>query len=392
MNYKLLRYKLIFERVLISPFVIAGKMYAYMFPLKTKHDIVLFFSNADIGGGPQVNIDVTECIKDHHSPLIIFSKKPKNNQFIERFKLKGVRVIDLYQWIDNKSYHFVNCFFRGVIACWIKQQKIPVVLGGECLYFYKIIPHIPKEVRRVEICHLDTWMNYSVGFIRFISLRVFSTDYLKRIIEQQYTNHSIPSDYTKQLKFIENCIDISPLKEVENEILQVYFIGRGAPQKRVHLVAAIAKKVHELQLPVKFNFVGDVENIVKKEEYPYCQFYGNVNEERTMQKIYKEADVLLMTSLYEGLPMVIMQMMAHGKTIVSTAVNSIPDYIRDMENGLLIHSEDENDIIEEGSRHIITLLNNKVLRNDMGKRNHALALEKFSRTTFCKSYQQILFQ
>ena len=83
MNYKLLRYKLIFERVLISPFVIAGKMYAYMFPLKTKHDIVLFFSNADIGGGPQVNIDVTECIKDHHSPLIIFSKKPKN--FLEAY-------------------------------------------------------------------------------------------------------------------------------------------------------------------------------------------------------------------------------------------------------------------------------------------------------------------
>ena len=34
--------------------------------------------------------------------------------------------------------------------------------------------------------------------------------------------------------------------------------------------------------------------------------------------------------------MAVMEMMAFGKTIVSTAVNAIPDYIKDGENGILV--------------------------------------------------------
>jgi len=58
--------------MIMLPFVLFGKIIGIIFPLKTNHDVFLFFSNADIGGSPRVNIDITNCIKDK-KPLIIFS-------------------------------------------------------------------------------------------------------------------------------------------------------------------------------------------------------------------------------------------------------------------------------------------------------------------------------
>src|SRR5690606_38701081 len=88
------------------PFVLLGRLAGKLFKLKTKHVVFLFYPCGEIGGSIQVNADIANCIKDV-KPLIIFSKKPKNNLFRDRFDIEGVRVIDLHKYIDNKLYHFV---------------------------------------------------------------------------------------------------------------------------------------------------------------------------------------------------------------------------------------------------------------------------------------------
>lgn len=80
-----------------------------------------------------MNADITACIKDQQ-PLIIFSKKPGNNEFRRLFDIEGTRVIDLHRYVDNKWYHFVNFFYRGVLSTWINKAENPVVFGGESLF------------------------------------------------------------------------------------------------------------------------------------------------------------------------------------------------------------------------------------------------------------------
>ncbi|MFZ1306060.1 MAG: glycosyltransferase family 4 protein, partial [Ferruginibacter sp.] len=101
-------------------------------------------------------------------------------------------------------------------------------------------------------------------------------------------------------------------------------------------------------------------------------------------------DILLLTSSYEGLPIVVMQMMAYGKVVISTAVNGIPDYIVHEENGLLITATEENDIVAEGVAHIERLLANPEMRLKLGKRSREIAIQKFSREAFCKGYHTLL--
>ena len=135
MTYKAAVRKRNIELVIMFPFVVFGKLAGTLFPLKPQRNIFLFFPSSDLGGSIKVNADITECIKDK-MPVIIFSKKPKNNQFRSLFEMEGVRIIDLHKYIDNKIYHFVNFFFRGLLATWINKQPGTIVFGGESIFFY----------------------------------------------------------------------------------------------------------------------------------------------------------------------------------------------------------------------------------------------------------------
>lgn len=389
MTYSAAKRKLQLELIGMFPFVLLGKLAGHIFGLKNKNRVFLFFPNGDIGGSPQVNIDITNCIKNF-KPLIIFSKKANNNQFRDKYDIEGVRVLDLHKFIDNKFLHFVNFFYRGLLSVWINKQKNAVVFGGECIFFYKVIPHLKKHVHCVELCHLATWLPYTISFIDRINCRVFSTLNLKEQVAKQYLAYNLEAGYYERLFFIENAIDIPEYKVSENDLLQVCFIGRGAPQKRVHLIAAIATAIHNKNLPVKFSFIGDVEKSIDIDSLPFCTFYGNIKEESKMKQMYVLADVLILTSSFEGLPIVVMQMMAHGKIVISTAVNGIPDYIHHGENGFLIKAPDENGIIKEGVGYIETLLQNPDMKIRLGKKSRQIAMEKFNREEFCISYHNLL--
>ena len=389
MTYKAAVRKRNIELVIMFPFVVFGKLAGTLFPLKPQRNIFLFFPSSDLGGSIKVNADITECIKDKE-PVIIFSKKPKNNQFRNLFEIEGVRIIDLHKYIDYKIYHFVNFFFRGVLAAWINKSERPVIFGGESLFFYKMLPHVKKSAKKIELCHLNTWINYSLAFAKYIDLRIFSTPKIKRDVEDIYNRNHLPRSYFDKLVFIDNKVDIPSLKETENDILQVLYVGRGAPQKRVHLIAEIARQMHQAGERIQFSFVGDVENLIPADVRKYVALYGNVGNVKELHEIYMNSDVLILTSAYEGLPIVIMDMMARGKIVISTAVDGIPDYITHMENGLLITEKEETKIIQQGAEFLKLLITNPELKSEIGRKSYHYALKHFSGETFCQTYRKIL--
>ncbi|MDE1192481.1 MAG: glycosyltransferase family 4 protein [Arachidicoccus sp.] len=390
MSYRKALLKKRCELIGMFPFVLLGKLCGIIFRLRTKHRHFLFFSNADIGGSIKVNAEITECIANE-KPLVIFCKKPKNNKFLSLFEQHGVRIMDLHKYIDNKLFHFVNFFFRGVISSWINEVKMPVVFGGECIYFYKIIPHVKKETKTVELCHLNTWLAFSLGFIDDIDFRIFSTPKIKRDVERQYFANNLPKSYYDKLMFIDNKIDIPPLEiKPYSGTLRILYVGRGAPQKRVYLIAAIAKQMHEENLPVLFEFVGDVEQIIPEDVKRYCSLYGQITDVNELHKVYSNANVLILTSAYEGLPLVVMDMMARGKVILSTDVDGIPDYITNNVNGLLITEKEEDKIVAQGVELLKMLINHPNKIDELGMNAYSFAQNHFSKEVFDNAYKKLL--
>jgi len=276
------------------------------------------------------------------------------------------------------------------VAAWINKSDQLVIFAGESLFFYKMLPHVKKDTKKIELCHLNTWINYSLAFAKYIDLRIFSTPKIKRDVEELYRRNQLPQSFFDKLVFIDNKVDIPPFKETANDILQVLYVGRGARQKRVHLIAEIAKQMHQEGERIHFSFVGDVENIIPPDAREYVTLYGNVRDVTELHEIYMKADILILTSAYEGLPIVIMDMMARGKIVISTAVDGIPDYITHLDNGLLITEKDESKIIEQGIELLKLLITKPGLKREMGAKSYQYALKHFSGETFCQSYRKIL--
>lgn len=388
MTYRqaILKYRL--ECIIVLPLVWLGKILGHLKPLKKKHGAFLFFSSADLGGAPKVNAQIADTIRDLN-PLIIFSKTPRNNGFAALFDIPGVDIIDLHKKIDNKYLHFINIIYRGIIATWIAKSGKPVVFGGECIYFYKVIPHIKKHIPAIELCHLNTWFNYTQTFIKRIDKRIFSTRDVMRQLIAQYRRQGIAQEYYSRIDFIDNYVDIPPYQQNNNETLQVLYVGRGAPQKRVPLIAAIAEKMHKAKDPVHFSFVGDVEKVITIDNYPFCTFYGNVTDAHKLKEIYHQSDCLILTSAYEGLPLVVMEMMARGKTVLSTNVDGIPDYITHKENGLLITEKEEPKIIGQGAALLNWLINHPEEKRRIEQAAYQYTLLHFSKEVFEKAYRNV---
>jgi glycosyltransferase involved in cell wall biosynthesis len=392
MNYRQARIKRHLEDCLVFPFILIGRMLAWFMKPPIETSCFLFFPSADLGGAPKVNADITSLLRTKN-PLIVFSKKPKNNGFLSLFQLNETHILDLHRAIDQKAWHWLNFIWRGILSAWINKAESPLVIGGECMYFYKIVPWLKPHVRVIEIAHLDTWLNYNQAFVPNIDVRICSTPKLKRTIETQYQQNGVPSSFAERIVFIDNWVTIPPPSEMPpTNTLQLLFVGRGAPQKRVYLLSKIAEILLRNGRPVHFTFVGDVETQLSEYVKENSTCYWNISDPAKLNEVYLASHMLVLTSAYEGLPIVVMDMMVRGRVVLSTAVDGIPDYIHHQENGLLICEVlNETILCEEAVALIESVLANPEQLQVLGKEARKQALQQFSKEAFEKAYWKILF-
>jgi glycosyltransferase involved in cell wall biosynthesis len=78
---------------------------------------------------------------------------------------------------------------------------------------------------------------------------------------------------------------------------------------------------------------------------PYVRLLGALPEGETLVHI-AQADVLVLPSLMEGLPVVLMEAMALGKPVIASCVAGIPELVRDGVTGLLFRPSDWEHLAE----------------------------------------------
>jgi glycosyltransferase involved in cell wall biosynthesis len=389
MTYRTARWKQTAEHICLLPLVWIGRIIGMFYKVPKPGGIFLIYPNRDTGGSYRVNADIATLFSSY-KPLMIFTKHELNGGYRHLFEIEGVTTLDISKQIDNKYLHFINVIWRGIIAQWIRQTDNPVLFGGECIYFYKLVPHVYKKATCIELCHVNKWLLYTQAFAPMIHHRVFSTQKIMRDHAVMYHENGIPIELKSRLQFIDNKIDIPAAHWESRAHLQVLFVGRGSPQKRVHLVAAIAEKVKQLRPEIGFTLVGDVEALVPEQVKPLVTIRTDINKASLLQPLYQSHDVLILTSLFEGLPIVVMDMMAQGRVVVSTAVDGIPDYVKHMDNGMLIDAvKDEAEVIKQGVEIILALDDNPALLRKLSASARQFALAHFSAHAFDDAYRKL---
>src|SRR5512143_4150896 len=92
---------------------------------------------------------------------------------------------------------------------------------------------------------------------------------------------------------------------------------------------------------------------------------------RDVKELMHMSDVMVLTSLWEGLPKVLPQAMAAGKPVVATAVDGTPEAVRDGVNGFLANPHD----IEYMADKVALLLTDRTLAARMGEAGRAMVHE-----------------
>jgi glycosyltransferase involved in cell wall biosynthesis len=155
-------------------------------------------------------------------------------------------------------------------------------------------------------------------------------------------------------------------------------------------VAETAKRLSSHAKEIQFEILGDVSGPLKESDWPFIKFDGNISNEDQIAAIYQQAHILILTSSTEGFPMVIMEAMAHGCVILSTAVGDIPFHVINNKNGFLFSkTEDEQAIINEAAEKILWLKNNRDELQRMASTNIAHANDNFGIERFNKDYKDL---
>lgn len=101
--------------------------------------------------------------------------------------------------------------------------------------------------------------------------------------------------------------------------------------------------------------------------------------QENIKSFYPIIDIFFLPSLYEGLPMVLLEAMAFKKPIVSMSVGSISEVIN-KDTGILVNSGDYDKFINE----LIKIKNNKELSIICGDNAFKIVEEKFSIKNYVK--------
>jgi len=155
------------------------------------------------------------------------------------------------------------------------------------------------------------------------------------------TEYEIAQKMGKSL-LVRNGINLTKLekhyKEHKNQKLTIGIVGRITYQKNPVLFNEIALRFPQYD----FVWIGDGEQ-KKLLTAKNIRITGWLSDQDTIFKKLNQLDVYLQTSLWEGLPLAILEAMAFRKPIVATNVIGNKDTVVHKENGFIFNEKEELD-------------------------------------------------
>lgn len=131
---------------------------------------------------------------------------------------------------------------------------------------------------------------------------------------------------------------------IESRKAHIGFIGRFYSEKGIDQLARAIPLVVKQIPEVQFILIGKgpLENQVKKilcveAAEDHVDFLGQIKNNQLV-KLYNQFKLLVIPSISEGLPNVLLEAFACGTPVLASAVGAIPDIIDDGVNGFLLES------------------------------------------------------
>ncbi|MAG26916.1 hypothetical protein CMI47_15360 [Candidatus Pacearchaeota archaeon] len=203
---------------------------------------------------------------------------------------------------------------------------------------------------------------------KVIAITPWEFNFIKRFGGKQEQIENLPNGMAEIFFSKIKGNDFKRKNGIEGDL--VLFFGRLNPVKAPDKFVEIAKLVLKERPKAKFVVRGPDEGmreIVKKKigDEKRILLLDETRDRKEIVKMYQSADVHVLPSYREGLPLTMFEAMAVGLPVVASPVNGVPYEMKEPENGFLVDYGDN----EGFAKRIIQLLDDKKLRAKIGKNN-----------------------
>ena len=360
-------------------------------------EFVFFFPYFHTGGAERVHLNIIQALQPQKC-CVIFTHLSATTNFQEQFK-QVANQIEINA-IRNKKSDFVNKLLVKSISKAINTSKtVKAVFGCNTNYYYSILPFFNNSIKIIDLIHAiepnDERKGMLIESAALLNCRVVINENAKNDIVDIYKERDIDLSLVDRIKIIGNGVnidenDLIDFKLKDYERIKIGFLGRWSEEKRPEIFLKVAKRIKKRFPNVEFFMAGTgMKSNLRKINDSGVKFLGEISDENELKNLYKKLNFIMITSVYEGFPMVIMESMIHGVIPICTDVGGIHEHIVHMKNGILIQNTDEVNLIESFENQFTYLIENKDVIERLSQEALNYSVRNFSIDNFNSSYKNL---
>lgn len=324
-----------------SKYYIPNTHYAYVDYLCNKYNNVILISNVK-----------EKSFNDKKKVILNFSNiQIEPIPYYKSFKEAIFKILYFYRAI--KKYKNIPLFYCRV--------PDPFSWMPALLFRKKCIMHFVGDSIEVIL------KNQNWSYIKkVLNIALYYPDYLLTIIASKrsrvFTNGFHIANKLKRFKIESTPVISSTLKNEDfcsenikgkNDTLQLVYLGYIRYSKGIKTIMKIINTLFDENIRFHFNIIGDGEMLPELISFlndnnlkEHATLYGHLEDRAEINKILRNSDLFVFTSLSEGSPRVILEAMAQKIPVLTTPVGSLPYVFTDKKNIRFFEFNNENEVIQ----------------------------------------------
>ncbi len=349
--------------------------------------VAIILPGFDVGGTENMVANLVQNINKSEFDVMVISLKPASGSHVQKLiESSGVKIA----YADKKPGFSISVWFR---IYHILKEFEPDIIHSNMYPFVFTVPYLYlHDIKLLHTIHNKPINEFKKKYFKVArrlykddkAIPVAISDIIKKEMLELYEIHHIECIY--------NPVNISKFYndryyDFSGRKVRFINVARMMLQKNQRLlVDAFAKAYKSTDGNCELRFVGDgglrkeLEARVKELGIQdVITFYGNVSN---VSDYLADADVFVLSSDYEGLPLSGLEAMASGLPIVSTNVGGMADIVTD--NGILVEKGDTDGLASA----LISYVNDHELIERHSK-NSFRNVKQYDVSSFIQKYEEL---
>jgi glycosyltransferase involved in cell wall biosynthesis len=310
---------------------------------------------------------LSKCLSNLGIDVLLYANKRSKIKVNEKLKLKLIPYPNTIFEVYNRSL-----FDFYVMTSVIRERKnldiIHTNLSSTTILLSKIFKNIVFTSHSAYWWRSESTHKLQIRAVKEAKAAIA----ISRFIEEKMKIYKKDNVF-----YIPNGVDINLFKPRKHEPKKILLTVCGISRQKglIYLVKAL-KNVHKVHKDFRWIHIGPLPNSNNENYSYYLQlvkmieryhlrenivFLGRVSLEELIRN-YQLADIFILPSLWEGMPLVVLEAMSCGLPIISTKISGVEDLITAKE-GILVEPKNSKQL----SNAIISLLEDEKLAKRLGK-------------------------